>query len=324
MTKPIIASLAFAAAFGFPAATIAQPAGMQPRLSPQPQAVAQVETEAQARSAEVRRAWLASGHKLAAPAASGTCQITAGTLVTTTLNVAKQPAAPEISVTYQNCNPGFAEIEAVFNSASTPSQLLETSFTLGANPPPSTQGTIKFKQIGNPYGFGQFNPYSAAGTWSLRDIYIRDLSGTYTHYDHTALAALFNTLDLTLTNNGKPDTAPPQINSGQILTPQVSISSHPYFFAKLDISDDASGLERSYVAVKGPGGSPQVLYYNYPHQPFRHTTVKAYDYMGRQTATGTWTIYAVQACDVASNCTYIADPAGIQTLFGTDTFELVN
>ena len=259
------------------------------------------------------------------PAAGGTCQITAGQLVTTTLNVAKQPAAPEISVTYQNCNPGLLQIDAIFRSSSTPVQLLETSFNLGSvKAPPSTQGTIKFKQIGEPYGFGQFNPYSAAGTWTLTDIYIRDLATVYTHYDQAALTPLFNTLTLTLTNNRSPDTAPPVINSGQILTPTVSISSHPYFFANLDISDDVSGLARTYVGVKGPGGSPQVLYFNYPRLPFLHTTVKDYDYMGRQTATGTWTIYAVQACDVASNCTYITSPTDIQNLFGTTTFELVN
>src|SRR5690242_9987684 len=158
-----------------------------------------------------------------APAAGGTCQITAGQLVTTSLNVAKQPAAPEISVTYQGCNPGLLQIDAVFRSSSTPVQLLETTFNLGSvHAPPSTQGTVKFKDIGERYGFGQFNPYSAAGTWTLTDVYIRDLATVYTHYDQAALTPLFNTLTLTLTNNRTPDTTAPVINSGQVLTPTVS------------------------------------------------------------------------------------------------------
>lgn len=259
------------------------------------------------------------------PAAGGTCQITAGQLVTTSLNVAKQPAAPEISVTYQNCNPGLLQIDAYFLSSSTPVQRLETSFNLGSvKAPPSTQGTIKFKQIGSQYGFGQFNPYSAAGTWTLTDIYIRDLATVYTHYDQAALTPLFNTLTLNLTNNGKPDTTAPLITSGELLTPTVSINSHPYFFANLGLSDDVSGVVSAYVAVRPPGNGSPVTYYKYLPLPLKKGTVKAFDYLGKQTVTGTWTIYSVFACDVAHNCTYITSPTDIQNLFGTTTFELVN
>ena len=278
-----------------------------------------------AQFAERRREWLASGHKFAPPPTTGSCQLTAGKLLTTSFNVAKQPASPEMSVTYQNCTPGFLSVDAYFYSAAAPQQSLHITYNAGAfDAPNGPQGTVTFKQVGGQYGYASFNPYSAAGTWTLKDIYIADRTGSYSHFDQAALAPLFNTLNLTVTNNGTPDTAAPLITSGTILTPKVSISSHPYFFVNLNLSDDVSGISHLYVYVRGPGGNPPVVNYTYLPLPLKNPTVKAYDYLGDQTTTGTWTIYQIYVYDTAGNSTNISAASDIKALLGTNTFKVVN
>jgi hypothetical protein len=185
-------------------------------------------------------------------------------------------------------------------------------------------GSVTFKSAGGDYENSQFNVYSAGGTWTLRSMYIYDLMGNITSYDQAALTPLFNRLTINVTNKGTPDLAPPLVTAGQVLTPKVSISSHPYFLANLTVSDNVSGVVRAYVTVTGPGGSPSVLYYKFTTVPVRNGTVQVYDYLGDQTATGTWTISAYQACDVVNQCAYVADPADIHALFGTTTFKLVH
>jgi hypothetical protein len=323
MTRVAIASLTLACVVSFSAGAAVQPAKAEPQLSTESNPSAQAKADMFARFAEQRRQWRASGHKFAPGPTAGTCQITAGKLVTTRLDVAKEPAAPVVSVTYKNCTPGFLSVDAYFYSATSPRQYLQTTYNAGTfDAPTAKAGTVTFKQVGGRYGNSALNPYSAAGHWTLTDIYIADRTGSYSHYAQAALTPLFDTLTLRVTNSGTPDAAAPLITSGEVLTPKVSISSQPYFFTKLHLSDDVSGLAYLYVWVQGPGGSPSVINYTYLPLPLKGAAVQTYDYLGNQTATGTWTIFAVNVCDIAHTCTNLTNAADIQALFGTTTFKL--
>ena len=316
--------LAASAAFLLTAAELPGVAAAQPVLAhATSDPLAQMQMEAKAKAADLRQAWLASGH--AQSPAVVTPAITAGKLITTQLNVGDPPAAPIVSISYSTGAAGLCSINMSFSSA-TSAQSLSVYYSTPYKAPPQTQGTVKIQQVGWAFGTGAFNPYSAAGNWHLTAASISDCAGNYATYDSAHLAPLFNTLKLKLINNRKPDTAAPVVTAGTILTPKVSLSSaSPTFRAQLAVSDNVSGLSYILITVCPPSGSGGSCWVSntHPPMPLRSGNAKSYTYIG-SAITGQWTIQQFGVCDIASNCIYDTNSADIVALFGTNTFKVTN
>jgi hypothetical protein len=285
--------------------------------------LAHTQLEGRAMADELRRAWLASGRVL--PVAV-TPTITSGKILTTKLNVANAPAAPIVSISFSTSSAGLCSVSLSFSSA-TSGQHLSIYYSTQYKAPAQTQGTVKIQQVGNSFGTGAFNVYSAPGGWNLNSASISDCAGNYTSYSSAQLMPLFNTTTLQLINNQKPDTTAPVISAGSILTPKVSLSSvSPDFGAQFTVSDDVSGLSYVLVTVCPPSGSGGSCWVTnaHPSNPFLSGKQKAYVYLGGQSITGQWTIEQMGVCDIAGNCVYDTNSADIISLFGTNTFKVTN
>ena len=316
-----------------------QATGVQPRALPgaTTDAFAQMQGEAEARAAGLRRAWLASGHGDEAPP-SIPPTITSGTMLVQSLDVTKPPAAPKVKLVFQTGNSGISSVYLYFYPASANGQQLYLSHSVTYHSLPVTQGTWTLQDVGDGYGSGAFNPYSSAGKWLLTSAYIYDQAGHYTSYGQAQLATAFGCsgstgcITVKVTNGGTPDVTAPVITAGKILTPQVSLSAtSPTFAADLTLSDDVSGVRYTSVRVCPPGTtSGCVSYTNYTTSPFRNGKNTNYDWVCggtghcNTTPTGHWTIYSFGTCDVAGNCVYDSDTTDILNLFGTTTFKVTN
>jgi hypothetical protein len=270
----------------------------------------------EARSEALRRAWLASGHvaETAAPA------ITAGKLLTPTLNVIAAPAAPEITVTFQAAA-GLAIIGACFSSSAS-SQELCLQDVLPPGPPPPTAGKATIEQPGGEGG--SLSLYAAPGAWTLTDMYIIDVSGAHAVYNQSEIAALFTGgSTFQVTNNVSPDTADPVITAAKVLTPTVKLSSaNPAFGAELTVSDNLSGVGEICIDVADPHGNEYSCGYDIPSSPRSGAVDTGTSIAGGPA--GAWTIFDYDVCDVAGNCVYDSNPSDIESLFGTTTFKVKN
>jgi hypothetical protein len=289
------------------------------QAAPPPGAEARIQAQAKAHAAELRSKWLASGHQLEEPGAAP--KILKGKLLTNKLDVADQPAAPELYVKFKTGASGVEELYAYFYSTS--GQELTVFYDYDYYAPPLTAGSWTIQQVGSNFGYGTFNAYSEPGTWTLSYAYIYDKAGNYTYYSGSDLTDLFGRVTLDLKNRGKPDTVAPVVLSGHLLTKKVSIGGDsPYFAATIKASDNRSGVRYMYVSLQSPSGDTYVgNSYSLP-SPTRKATATVYDYLGDQTERGTWTIYEYEVCDIAYNCIYDSTPADIMTLFGTTTIQV--
>src|SRR5690348_1561539 len=168
------AALPFTAVVSISFAAMAQQAtGGQPQAlrGATTNGFAQMQMEARAHAAELRRAWLASGRELP-PGAPPT--ITSGDLLTKSLDATKQPAAPRLKVVFQTGNSGIQSVYFYFYTASANGQELRLNHYVTTHSLPVTQGTWILQQVGDSYEYGSFNPYSSAGKWLLSSAYIYD------------------------------------------------------------------------------------------------------------------------------------------------------
>jgi hypothetical protein len=277
------------------------------------------QAEGKAHAAELRSKWLASGHQLTDPGADP--QILKGKLLTNKLDVADQPAAPELYVKFKTGPSGVNDVYAGFSSSS--GRYLTVYYDYDYYAPPLTSGSWTIQQIGASYGYGTFNTYSEPGTWTLEYVEIYDRAGNETEYSGADLTNLFGRVTLELKNKAKPDITAPMILSGKVLTKTVSIGGDfPYFAATLKTSDDRSGLRYMFVELRSPSGNKYVDYTHYLPAPIRKSTDTVYDYLGDQKEKGTWSIYEVGVCDIVYNCGYVDTPTDIMTLFGRDTIRV--
>jgi hypothetical protein len=288
----------------------------KPEMSPQQTMVLH---RLEARSATLRRAWLTSGRGAeAAPA------IIAGKLLTPNLNVAIAPAAPEISVKFQAAA-GLSVITACIASNTTTQQIC-FSYQAPYGPKAPTEGNLKVEQpFGVGLGDGSLTLYSAPGAWSLSFLSITDMSGASVDYDQSQIATLFpGGSTINVTNSGTPDTSPPVLLAGKVLTRIVKLSSaYPGFGADLTVSDNLSGIGITCVVVSDPDGNEYYCDENLPPSPHSRE-VHAGTYIGASAATGAYTITSYFVCDVAGNCLFDSNSADIQSLFGATTFKVEN
>jgi hypothetical protein len=208
-----------------------------------------------------------------------------------------------------------------------PGQSLFVYYNAPFKAPSPANGTLKFQQVGLGYGTGAFNPYSAPGKWNLASGSVSDCAGNYTSYNAAQLQPLFNTTSIIVVNKQKPDTSPPLVSTGTILTPKVSLSSQfPDFGTLLTVSDDVSGVSYTLVSVCPPSGSGGSCWVSniHPPTPILNGKTKNYVYLGSQSITGQWTIFEVGICDIAGNCVYDTNSADIVSLFGTNSFRVTH
>ena len=325
----ILKSLAVAAAISlFSTAAITQSEVARSRFDGRG---VQFPADIHASAAVVGRGWIASGYR-PQPTTVSPCEITAGRILTPRLDVANPPAAPKIETTFRNCTPGVKNIYARFQSSRSV-QYMDTYYAANDSDPPRVAGTVQFARIGLAYPVGAFTPYSQPGVWALSQLSISDRQGNARDYQGAALASLFPSLGIRLTNAGTADSMAPLITAGQLLTPTVRLSSAwPAFGAKLTVSDDVSGVAYTFVTVCVPGSLYNCLGYSEDSPaPFLNGNVKDYDYLCSiftgdcsGVPTGTWTITGYGACDVAGNCLYDYNTSDVMALFGTTTFSVTH
>jgi hypothetical protein len=90
---------------------------------------------------------------------------------------------------------------------------------------------------------GSVTSFLQAGTYTFVGANVTDLAGNVSSYDQAALSALGN-VTVTVQNSGKFDAHSPVLDSGQILTPVVSLSSSdpgtsqpPFVGASIKVTD---------------------------------------------------------------------------------------
>ena len=202
---------------------------------------------------------------------------------------------------------------------------MNLTYTTSAGVPPLTKGTLKLQRVGGAFGQGGFNLYSAPGPWTLTALSIFDEAGNGTRYSQDQLAGLFPSLTVNVTNVGTPDTAVPLISPGKLLTPEVSLgSASPTFDVSMAVSDDISGVQFGEVSVAPPDNSSGRSAQNSGPSPILNGNLRVFVPMNGATVTGQWKILQFGSCDVAGNCSFDNNPADVQSLFGTTTFQVTN
>jgi hypothetical protein len=281
------------------------------------------ESKLAARVGALRADWAARTADAAVPQSYALPSITKGSLLTTSLNVTTPLAAPTLSVSFTTDTPGLSYMCYEFSGPGG-GQYLESCYDSGQ---PLTKGTLVLQA---PEGGGVFGLYAAPGTWTLSYIYLVDTAGDFQSYQGSALTAIFQPSTFALTNAGTPDTMPPTVTSGKILTPSISLSSatYPKFLAQLGVGDNLSGVASVLVYIEPPGGTFGLAYYSYTPHPLLTGTAVAADYLFSETGgsipTGIWTVDGFGACDIATNCYEDFNPADIKKLFGKNKFKVTD
>ncbi len=265
---------------------------------------------AQARAAELRAKYLASGHKDARGTAPA---ITGGAVTASTLTVGEAGQYPTITFSYQTDTPGLNSVYFTFAS---PNGEAFYSANFG-EPGYTTSGTASFANIATP------GLWSQPGAWTLTGISIVDNAGTTTSYDAKQVAQLFTGLSYSVVNNGLVDGIPPHLRGGKIVNDTVSLSDrYPLLKVKLPATDAGSGLQIGYVIISPPGGG-YAFYEAVPLPlPVGKADIQAYTVFSPYDPTGTWSIVGFAVCDFANNCTGSTAQSAVIALLGTDTFTV--
>jgi hypothetical protein len=272
------------------------------------------------RAAALHRAWLAAGKPL--PGKNDMPVILSGKITPASVDVAKAPGQESIAVKYK-APEGLNSILATFCTTTEATQCIQTGgYAYGAAN--ATSGSATFESFDESFG-GALNLYSAPGTWTLTDVQIYDQAGDLTDYSTPSeLGALFPALTFSVTNKGTPDTVPPVVTAGEILTPTMDdIAGQLYFSAQLTATDNLSGASYATITLQPPEGSPIPLY-GFTSAPLKSGTIQIAElFVADVSSTQTWAIAAYSVCDVANNCKTDTNPSDILALFGTNTVQVV-
>jgi hypothetical protein len=253
--------------------------------------------------------------------------IISGKLLTTTLEATQAPATPQVSFKYSS--PGLLYYVKFAFMSPNGQQVLDTIYTTSV--PTSKAGKLV---VENSYDVLQpqaeyyqyLGLYAQQGPWTLVDAFILDEAGNYTSYSASQIAALFPSVTLNVTNAGTPDSTPPTVSAGKLLTPTVKLGSpRPYFRVQLSAADDISGVAIVEILVTDPDNGRWISSGS-PPSPFLSGNVIAGTNFAADGAvpTGSWTITGYEVCDVAGNCLADANESDVQALLGTTSFEVTN
>jgi len=283
-------------------------------LDRRPPQLAMHDAQMKARAAQLRQRWMA---RHPGEDAGGPPTITAGEVLSASVNVQVAPAAPTLQYSFTTGISGFSY--AGFEFAGPNGNQTYLSYDQGFEG--NTHGThvVRYPNCGTSCF------YYEPGTYTLTYAYIVDNAGNETDYEGSQLASIFTKTSFTLINKGKPDITAPTIVSGKILTPTVSLSAtRPYFEAQLAVSDDISGVDVADLVVTGPNGDEYYVY-SYPSSPITKTAnMQVFLDFSFAPPTGTYTITEAYIYDVAGNSEFVTSASQIQSLFGTTTFTVTN
>ena len=264
------------------------------------------------------------GVALSAPAANacdsppkaGDPVITAASILTPTVNVAKPPGQPAIDVTYKTGASGLYDIYYYFEGPAPSDAQSSYAYVYFENG--LTSGKTKIQPFFTSLGEG-FNAYSAPGTWTLDFLEIGDKAGHCTLYGNAALTKLVPHATIDVVNSGTPDTEAPKITAAEITTSTVSRSAaNAWVRVNITVSDNLSGVveasasfETSSSNYLNPGISP-------PYSVLNGVVVAAAP-IDPSVAKGTYKVDELYACDAAYNCVDIDSSSTLNTLFGGKT-----
>jgi hypothetical protein len=248
------------------------------------------------------------------------------TIITPTVNVLKAPASPAFTCAY-SAPGGLANIQFEYSFEGASAELAGPFFDsyYEAAVPNLKSGSITVQQ--GAYGLSLYAP---RGKWIVYTIVISDFANNTTYYSGSALSAVMPNATFAVINNGTVDIAPPQVLSGKLLTPKVSLgSANPYFEAELTVADNVSGVENIQLFLQGPSSttSTAVAYGETPSPATKSTTVVVGLNMSGlndvgDSPVGTWTITGYAVDDWAGNTLRAADPNDLKKLFGKTAFEV--
>ncbi len=255
------------------------------------------------------------------PGTPGAPRIIAGNVLTPSVNVAVAPGlAPTVQI---NFNAPNGASYATFRFQSPHGQTL--SFTYFDTHKPQQRGSWTIQ--GNQASQGTADLYAEPGAWALTSVELIDTKNQKTTYDARRLARLFPSTTLNVINTGTPDFTPPVVESGKILTRNISVSrANARFHVSLTATDDISGVEYPIVVVDHanvyPGG---LAVSNSAPVPLQSGTFTA----SLPTSTfapalGIWKVVAYGATDAAGNLFLDDKPADIRATFGDETFRVNN
>jgi hypothetical protein len=242
-------------------------------------------------------------------------RISAGKIVSPTLNVDVAPGlAPTVEIWF-HASAGFLYTVATFTSPH--GQTLTSAFYNEGYKPP-THSSLTF-EASQPSGA---RLYAEAGAWTLTSIEIVDTKYQATTYSAKKLAKLFPQATINVVNNGTPDFMPPTISAGEILTHRVNLDDpNAVFKASLTASDAVSGVATPILVL-----ASKTAQFNFePEQilplPSNDGTFDiTVSSLAFEAFPGEWYVAGYGAFDVAGNLFFEDRLQKVKALFGRVSF----
>jgi hypothetical protein len=280
--------------------------------------LAMAEASFRAHAAQLRKDWLAAGNP---DLPTSHPSILGGRILTPTINVERQLAAPAIQVGFESSSSGLESVSFLFRSTTT-DQWIQSTYTVPSSHPAMTHGTLTIQApnqsdwAGNPNP-GVFGPFTAPGTWMLQQIDIADRDG-----GSGGVGCSFLSCAIHVINHISPDVTPPMVIAGRVLTPTVSLGRRtPSFGVEMTVADNLSGVANGILLISDPNNrGPAYFDLNATAAPVREGKVRLFQSVAGGPA-GTWTIVGVVLYDAAGN---VLDDHDVQSLFGTTTFTVTD
>ncbi|HEY0256130.1 MAG TPA: hypothetical protein VGC39_01710 [Candidatus Methylacidiphilales bacterium] len=253
----------------------------------------------------------------AAAGESGYPRITAGKILSTTLNVAVAPGlATTVEVSF-NAPAGVFSVVATFTSPHGQSVVC-AYYEPYVRP---KHGSLTFQAPQTP-GAGL---YAEPCNWTLTNVEITDANYQMTTYSAKKLDKIFSATAINVINTGTPDFTPPTISAGDVLTRKVNLNDpQSVFKASLTAADDVSGVSTPIIVInmesKVPGGyeANQVA----PLAELNGTFDIVIPGQVLGVLPGVWQVVAYGASDVAGNLFLEDSPAKVKALFGNVDFTV--
>jgi len=209
---------------------------------------------------------------------------------------------------------GLAEVAFTFVSPNG----LQAYGNLYVDGPALTSGSKSVTFVSQPALLAQ------PGTWTLGSAVVYDRAGNSTPYDAAQLKTLFAPSTFKMVNTGPYDATPPALVSAHLVSDTVHLSDPmPALEVAVQGDDGAgSGIYQATAYLMPPKfgfvfGSPSAL-----TRPVASGVVPTVNPLGGVNIKGTWSIYSLELCDAANNCSRVDTPEGVRSLLGTNTFTV--
>ena len=258
---------------------------------------------------------------LAGLAASGTAwsqTVTAGQLSATAVDVTK-PAASPVVMLHIRGQASLIQLEYTGPSGEFLEQRFSGTFT----------GTVELQGYASSSVFqgpSIFSLFTEPGQWSLASVSVCNATFQCTGYSGSRLAALFNTLAVTVTNPNSPDITPPRALAAAFSQSSISSSPATAPTAAIRVTDDVSGVASVSIAAQNTVSPQDQIYFSSatPTRPVTSGVLTLSSYVPQGGfATGTYKVTSIFLSDNAGNSSAVTDAAKISQIFrGADTIKV--